>query len=90
MPFQKGHKLAKGGARQGAGRKTNAIRALCAKAFADRVPVLGQIIDDPQARPTDKIAALALLGKTGIPSQFENVGEAPKAILWQLPPLPPS
>jgi hypothetical protein len=87
-PFPKGNKLAKGGSRPNSGRKPLALRALCADSFFDRISKLTSIIDAPDARPADRIAAMSLLAKIGLPSQFENVGAMPTAIAWQLPPLP--
>ncbi len=87
MPFAKGNKLAKGGARAASGPKPLAIRQLCAKAFAERIPVAKQIADDAEGRPADKIAALNLLAKVGLPAQHEVATDAPTAIIWQLPPI---
>lgn len=71
MPFAKGHKFAKGGKRQGAGRKPSEVRALCAKAFLDRIPILSEIADSDTASPRDRIAAVLALAKVGIPTQHE-------------------
>ncbi|MGH7176714.1 MAG: hypothetical protein ACREJC_04980 [Tepidisphaeraceae bacterium] len=86
MKFQKGNKLAKGGRRPGAGRRPLAVREACAQAFEQRIPLLSRIADTAD-RAVDKIAALNLLAKIGLPTQVENVGGAPCAVIFTLPPL---
>jgi hypothetical protein len=89
MAFQKGNRLAAGGKRIGSGRKPLAVRQLCAKSFAERIRLLEEIADDAEERATDRIAALALLAKTGIPAQVEDVSELPRAVMFTVPELPP-
>ena len=55
-----------GGKKGRSGRPPSAIRERCQGSFAERVPVLEEIIDDPTSRDADKIRAMDLLGKYGI------------------------
>lgn len=80
MPFQKGNKLARGGARPHSGRSPAWVRELCRKAFIDRLPTLRQIIDDPKTGARDRVAALALLARVGVPAQSEVSGPEGKPI----------
>ena len=71
-PFPKGNRLAKGGPRPDSGRKPLAVRALCANSFFDRISKLTGIIDAPDARPADRIAAMSQmipLGRGGTPAE---------------------
>ena len=75
MPFQKGHKLAKGGKREGSGRKKLSVRAICAKCFEDRIPILCEIADNDKEKATDRIAAVKQLASVGIADKVEVTGE---------------
>jgi len=63
-----------GGTKPGAGRPSSEIRAICREGFAKRIPRLEAIIDNPEARDSDKIAAMAQLSKIGIGELQENTG----------------
>lgn len=80
MPFQKGHKLAKGGPRPNSGPKPLATRALCHLSFHKRVRVLAQIFDDTALEPRDRIAALKVLASIGVPRQHEHELKVPATI----------
>jgi hypothetical protein len=77
MPFKKGNKHGKGGARPNSGPTPLKIRELCRKSFAERLPILDQIADGEDEEARDRIAALGLLAKVGIPAQNEQVGDLP-------------
>lgn len=67
--FEKGNKLATGGARPNAGRTPNAIREAAAEHLAEGVETLGDIAADQKAKDADRIAAVralhTLVGKEG-------------------------
>ena len=48
---------------QNAGRPTSELRARLRGSFSDRLPVLEEIADDPNAVPRDRIRAVDILGK---------------------------
>ena len=64
-----------GGKRGRSGRPPSAIRIRCRGSFAERVPVLEEIIDDPKSRAADRIRAMDLLGKYGLGALKEIQGE---------------
>jgi len=46
-----------------AGRPSNAVRAVCSLGFQERIPVLCEIADDKDAKASDRIAAIKVLGQ---------------------------
>jgi hypothetical protein len=91
MPFQKGNKLARGGARPGSGPKPLALRELCGKAFHDRIPILAAIADDDSLPARDGISAIKVLADVGLPKQRQHSfgcddAELPQAITVIMPP----
>lgn len=72
--FPKGNKL--GGRKAGAGVLVQEIRDRCGKIFNDQgVTALEAIVNNPEARPTDVVAACTLLVKVSIPAQSEQKSE---------------
>jgi hypothetical protein len=66
QPGRNGGQLRVGGTNAGGpGRPTSAVRERCLGSFAERLPVLEQIIDNPDSAATDRIRAMDLLGKYG-------------------------
>ncbi len=63
-----------GGKRGRSGRPPSPIRIRCQGSFAERVPVLEEIIDDPKSRAADRIRAMDLLGKYGLGALKEVQG----------------
>ncbi len=47
----------------GFGRPPSVVRLRCLHSFADRIPVIEQIVDDPDARSRDRLAAMDILGR---------------------------
>jgi hypothetical protein len=45
MPFQKGHKLARGGRRPGAGRKPNVVREMVESGDFSAAPDVAEVVD---------------------------------------------
>lgn len=69
--FQKGNKLAKGGARPNSGVIPQVVREACRIALHNRVKVLCKIIDSPESQDRDKIAAWRAIASVGMPAQIE-------------------
>lgn len=76
MKFARGNRFARGGKRQGSGRKTLLVRQMCAQSFKKRIRILCQIADNEANAPRDRIAAITLLAKIGLPSQHEVRSDA--------------
>ena len=56
----------------GSGRPPSAIRARCRGSFDARIPVAESIADDPNASASDRLRAIDVLAKYGLPLQVEN------------------
>ena len=69
------HSRNSGGKKGRSGRPPSAIRIRCQGSFAERVPVLEEIIDDPTSRDADKVRAMDLLGKYGLGALKEIQGD---------------
>jgi hypothetical protein len=72
MPFQKGHKLAKGGRREGCGRTPDKIREICARSFTKRIPILRRIADDDTKDDNVRLKAVDMLAKYGLGTTGEK------------------
>lgn len=83
-PF--GNKFAKGGKRPGAGRPPEIIRKKCRELLHSNLPGLSKLAKTA-VKDSDKLTAIGLLAKIGMPTQFENVGDTPAAIIWEAPAL---
>ena len=57
-----------------AGRPPSVIRERCRGSFEDRIAVLEEIADNPEASASDRIRALDLLGKYGLGTQQQHSG----------------
>lgn len=73
QPGGKGALLSGGifGHRGGGGRPPSVVREIARESFAERIPRLTAIIDDPTSQPRDVIAAMALLERTGLGMRHE-------------------
>ena len=67
----------------GGGNVADAIRKRCAGLFKDRLPKLVDIVNDAKSRPSDVIAAMALIAKVGIPTQTEQQTDI--TVNWNIP-----
>jgi hypothetical protein len=47
------------------------VREIARESFADRIPRLTAIIDAPASKPSDVVAAMALLGRIGLGMRHE-------------------
>lgn len=63
---------AKGGKRPNAGRPSSEIRDALRLSIAERIPVLCEIIDDPEADPRARVQAWSALARHAMPSQHET------------------
>lgn len=77
MRFASGNKFGRGGHRPGAGRPSTHVREICAKLFRKGVKTLCEIADDPNNRASDRIAALMVLARVGLPRQHEVSTKTP-------------
>lgn len=69
--FQKGNKFGRGGPRPNSGPKPSEVRELCATSFYKNIHVLERIAHDKKSSNRDRIAAIQVLAKVGIPAQHE-------------------
>jgi len=82
------------GNKGGTGRPTSEIRAKCRGSFDERIKVAEQIADAKESTDSDKLRALDLLGKYGLPAQQEQSGpdggpiDATITVSWVEPPKP--
>lgn len=49
----------------GTGRPPSAIRERCRGSFAERIPILEEIADDDDCKPSDRVKAMDVLAKYG-------------------------
>jgi hypothetical protein len=93
MPFQPGHKLAKGGPRRNAGRKTDAVKALARAAIGEDatpyIDAIKEIAADPEAGHKVRLAALVYLtdralGKPRQSVALEDSRSMPTSIVMQI------
>jgi hypothetical protein len=84
VPQPHGGALLSGGVpgnRGGTGRPPSAVREIAREAYADRIPRLTAIIDDPESKPSEVVAAMALLERTGLGLRHEVTAiEAPEPL----------
>ena len=59
------------GNKGGKGQPTNEIREIARLSYAQRIPILEQIADNPGEKARDRILAISELGKVGIGSKVE-------------------
>lgn len=73
VPQMHGGALLSGGVRgnKGGGRPASMVREIAREAYADRIPRLTAIIDDPDSKPSEVVAAMALLERTGLGQRLE-------------------
>lgn len=62
------------GHKGGPGRPPSVVRAIAREGYADRLPKLFEIIDDPESKPGEVVAAMALLERTGLATAHEVTG----------------
>ena len=73
VPQPHGGALRNGGTNAGGtGRPASAVRATCRGAFDTLIPIAIQIVENPKSSNSDRIRALDLLAKIGLPAQVET------------------
>lgn len=57
------------------------VREIARDAYCERIPRLVEIIDDPASKPSEVVAAMALLERTGVGQQHHVEVEQPNVTL---------